>query len=93
MKIPPKVRIKARISYPIHYSDLIDDDPNCYGRAYPDKRIIVLKNGLSESVLNEAFIHEVLHAIEYEYTNGIPHSIVEVLGSSILKILKLNGVI
>jgi hypothetical protein len=93
MKIPPKVRIKARISYPVHYSDLIDDDPNCNGRAYPDKRIIVLKNRISKSDLNEAFIHECLHAIEYEYTKGIPHWVVEILGSAILKILKLNGVI
>jgi len=88
MVIPPKVRIKARISYPIHYSDLIDDDPNCNGRAYPDKRIIVLKNGISKTALNEAFIHEVLHAIEYEYTDGIPHSVVYALGASILKIFK-----
>lgn len=93
MKIPPKVRIKARISYPVHYSDLIDDDPNCDGRAYPDKRIIVLKNGISRAALEEAFIHEVLHAIEYEYTKGIPHRIVEELGYAITKMLKLNGVI
>lgn len=93
MNIPPKVRIKARVSYPVHYSDLIDDDPNCNGRAYPDKRIIVLKNGISRSALEEAFIHEVLHALEYEYTKGIPHRIVEELGFAIMKMLKLNGVI
>ena len=91
MKIPPKVRIKARVSYPIHYSDLIDDDPDCNGRAYPDKRIIVLKNGISESALHEAFIHEVLHAIEYEYTKGVPHWIVEAFGAALLKVLRLNG--
>jgi hypothetical protein len=93
MKIPHKVRIKARVSYSVLYADVIDDDPSCMGRAYPDGRRIVLKNGMSNSNLISTFIHELLHAIEYEYSAGIPHKVVDVFEKGIFKVLKLNKII
>lgn len=93
MKIPSKIRIKARISYEVLFSDLIKDDQKCLGIADPNTRQIIIKNGLSETETTKAFIHECLHAIEYEYTEGVPHKFIEAYEEGVFKVLKLNGYI
>lgn len=93
VKIPPSIRIKARVTYEVVYSDLIKDDPNCVGYCDPDTHQIILRNGLSETELAKCFIHEVLHALEFEYGLPLPHRLVYKLEAAIFKFLVLNDLI
>lgn len=61
------------------------------GRCDPNKKqmLISMKHGKREA--ERTFIHEVLHAIEFEYDLRIPHALIRILEIPIWKILKLNG--
>ena len=51
--------------------------------------LISMKDGKREA--ERTFIHEVFHAIEFEYDLHIPHALIRILEIPIWKILKLNG--
>lgn len=89
MKIPHKIRIKSRISYEIVWVDRFDDE-HCLGECRGDvKQIAILKNQ-SDKQTFQTFLHEVLHAIEFEHGISLPHKSIHVLDAAIYKILKLN---
>jgi hypothetical protein len=90
MKIPHKIRIKARISYEVLFATEVKSDPKCLGYCDPNTRQIILKSDQSETEMLKTFLHETLHAIEYEYTDGIPHKFIEALEEGIFKVLSLN---
>lgn len=90
IKIPHKVRIKGRIFYEVVWVDRFDD-PECGGLCHKENRMIYLLKGLSDSRTTEVFIHEVLHAMEFEWGIVMPHRVVEQLEQAIVKLLKLNG--
>ena len=45
---------------------------------------------MSDTEIVKTFIHELLHAIEAEWEEPIPHRIVYMLEEGIFKVLKLN---
>jgi hypothetical protein len=90
MKLPSKVRIKARVSYEILWIDQFDD-PDCMGLCRFDTKQITLKKDMSLQETLETFIHELFHAIEFEYGIKIPHKSIYSMEGAVLKILKLNG--
>jgi hypothetical protein len=94
MNIPARVRIKRNVGYEVLYADLIKNDPDCVGYCDPETRQIILKNGLSQTQLIKAFIHEVIHAICFERIPfRVPHKIVYLLEEGTYQVLKLNGFI
>jgi hypothetical protein len=90
MKIPNYVRIKARVKYEILWADVIKEDPDCMGICDPQKRQIIIKNGLSESEELKTFIHEVSHAVCIEYDIDIPHRSIYLLEDAVIKLCRLN---
>jgi hypothetical protein len=76
------------------------DDPNQMGEcrrtlgknSYEGNiRQIVIRNDLSKRALVETLLHELLHAVEYEYKLPIPHQLIHKLEKPLLRILLLNG--
>jgi hypothetical protein len=94
MKIPPKVKIRRlagkTIWYKVVYQETIRDDPTCMGNCDPNERIIYLKIGMSKTDTLKTFMHEIFHAIEFEYQTPMPHRITDVLEEGVFKILKMN---
>jgi hypothetical protein len=90
LKLPPKVRIKSKVSYEIVYSDLISDCDKTLGECRPVEKQIVIKSGLSDTETVKTFIHEVFHAMDFEYGLELKHKSVHALEEAILKLLKLN---
>jgi len=90
VKIPSEVRIKRGVYYAIKWQAVIDNDPECCGLCDPGEQTITLKLGMSDTEIAKTFIHEMLHAIEAEWEEPIPHRIVYTLEEGIFKVLKLN---
>lgn len=90
MKIPAKIKIRGRVFYQVVWSEVIKDNPDTMGLAEPNERTIYLKLGMSESETMKTLLHELIHAIEFEWDQPIPHKITYTLEEGIWKILKLN---
>ena len=91
VKIPSRVRIKKGVHYEIVFQDRIQDDADCLGFCDGNTRIIFLKNGQNENELRKSLIHEILHALTFEYPKlKIPHSAIYELEDPILRLLVLN---
>ena len=89
-KIPSSIKVKKGITYEVVWADLIEDNPETLAMCRKDSRQIVIKNGQTESASWEAFIHEYLHMLEFEFKIPIPHPLVYKLETAIFKTMKLN---
>lgn len=90
MRIPPKIKIKGRVFYQVVWADEIKGNPDTLGLADGNEKTIYLKLGMSETETLKTLIHEVIHAIEFEWEEPIPHRITYTLEEGIFKLLKLN---
>jgi hypothetical protein len=90
MKIPAKVKIKRGVYYKVLWQEIIADDHSCMGITIKEDRTIIIKIGMSNTDTAKTFIHELIHAIEFEYNEPIPERIVYALDEGIFKVLKLN---
>lgn len=90
MKIPSKIKIRGRVFYQVVWAETIKDNPDTMGLAEPNEKTIYLKLGMSDTETMKTLIHEVIHAIEFEWDQPIPHKITYTLEEGIWKILKLN---
>lgn len=90
-RIPHSVKVKRGVTYEVVWADLIQDNPNTLAECRPDLRQIVIKNGQSEEDNWDAFIHECLHVLEFEFKIPIAHKLVYKLATAIFKVSKLNG--
>jgi hypothetical protein len=90
VKLPHKVRLTARSSYEVVWVDRFDD-PLQGGLCDEGKRTIYILKGMSEGRTLEVFIHEVFHALEFEWKIPLPHRCIEMLEGAVIKLLKLNG--
>ncbi|NDF13277.1 MAG: hypothetical protein EB060_10755 [Proteobacteria bacterium] len=95
--IPSRVRIKRNAVYNVVYQAEIEGNKHleglCVRITVPGERPvrqIILKKGMSRTQTELAFIHELIHAIEFEYEIAIPHALIYLLEAPIHKILKLN---
>jgi hypothetical protein len=91
VKWPNKVRIKARVHYEIVWTDEFVDAPDNRGECRFDTKQIVLLRGMADGPTFETLIHELLHAIEFEYEIKMPHASIYALEGAIHAILKYNG--
>jgi hypothetical protein len=55
-----------------------------------EKRQITILHGMSDTETIKTLIHEVFHAMEFEYQLEIKHKTVHALEEAVLKLLKLN---
>lgn len=90
MKLPSKVRIKPKVSYQVVWSDCVAGNTEIRGLCEQGKRQITILTGMSPQLTTETFIHEVFHALEFEYEIEIPHKSIHLLEGAVLKLLKLN---
>lgn len=92
VQVPHKIYLKSRVAYEVVYVDRFDD-PTVLALCRKDgtSRQILLRKDLVGEELISALLHEILHAIEFEYRIPIPHKLIYRLEKAILKVLKLNG--
>lgn len=93
MKIPHRVRIKARVAYDVVYADVIQDDPDCLGLCDFENRQIIIKNGQSEKETLKTFAHELFHSWEHEFKITIKHKDIYLLEDAVFNFLTLNKLI
>lgn len=93
MKIPARIRITSRDTYEIVYIKAFKDEDQlgeCRGETDEEPKQIVLLESLKPTIRAKIFIHELIHAICFEYGVKIPHSVIHELEEPIYSILKLN---
>lgn len=86
--LPRKVRITAKISYSVLFVDKLENDD--LGSCDKNSRQILILLGMSKKETLATFIHELIHAIEFEYNIAIPHLAVHQMDLAIEAILRLN---
>ena len=94
MRIPHKVEIKPGIAYYVTYVDRFDD-PDQYGYCLGSDsdvgcRTIQIKKGLTPTMRARTFLHELLHAIDFEWGIKIPHRVIEALEKPLLILFTRN---
>lgn len=84
-------------AYPkqIHFSDTVysiqfKKNIDCYGYTDPEKKLIVIKAGISERQTFATMIHELLHMIEFEHPVKLKHKTVYKLEAAIMELLLDN---
>lgn len=92
--IPRKLKVKNRW-WQIHWVGHIKERPDnaqeiTVGYCSFDKRKIYIRKDLSFFESLSTFVHEVLHAIEFEYKIDLKHEIIYSLDEPIAKILLDN---
>jgi hypothetical protein len=92
--IPAKVRVKKDVSYEIVFIESFDNDENCLGMCRHESKQILIKLGQSPTETFKTFIHELLHAISFEYPKlNLTENQVLILEDAIFRLLRLNKVI
>lgn len=62
----------------------------CLGLAEPSEQIIFIKMGQKPKARLHAFLHEILHVLEYEYDLSIPHRLIYRLEDPLARFLMDN---
>ena len=88
-KIPPYIKIKNKVVYEVVWLDGFKDS-EVLGECRFDSKQIALKTGISERETYKTFIHEVLHAVEFERGVKLPHKAVYQLEDALFYILFHN---
>lgn len=88
-KIPARLKIKNRVTYEIVWVDSFAD-PDVLGECRFDSKQIAIKSGQSERELFKTFVHEVLHAVEFERGIKMPHKTVYQLEDAVFYLLFHN---
>lgn len=89
MNIPSRIRITAKTDYEVF---LVDHFPEAdtMGSCCSDSRQILIRNDLTPRQKTITLIHEILHAMQFEYGIKIPHESVDQLDEAIERCLRLN---
>lgn len=94
-EIPARIRITARITYNILWTDEFKNEKQLGECDYENRQIVILK-GLNPRQAYLVFIHEVLHAISHHHLESkkrryaLTENQVEELETAIGKIAKYN---
>lgn len=90
LKFPHKVRLTPDTSYEVVWVDKLEKmgSAELLGECrYEHKQIALVKD---EAQILETFIHELLHAVDFEYGIGIPHKTIYQLEEALARVLRLN---
>lgn len=64
--IPSKVRITRNVSYEVLFIDQFTDEHQLGEARYNEKQIVI-KNGRPDTETFSTYLHEILHAMSFEY--------------------------
>lgn len=87
--IPARVKIKNRVTYEVVWVDSFKD-AGVLGECRFDSKQIALKSDESERETFKTFVHEVLHAMEFERGIKIPHKAIYQLEDAVFYLLFHN---
>lgn len=90
--IPSHVKTKSKRDYEVTFIDQFKDLKQL-GECRQDPPQIVIKTGQSSKEEYSTFIHEVLHALSFDYDINLTESQVLKLEKALLNLLKLNKLI
>lgn len=93
-KIPSKVRITSKVSYEVVFIDAFKDECQVGECRYNEKQIVI-KNGLSDTETWSTYLHEVTHALSFEYGHKFPLTENQVIWieKGIKNFLRLNNLV
>jgi hypothetical protein len=86
-EFPNFLRIKEDVFYKVSFRRNITD---CYGWCDSGKQEIVIATGLPPKERIITFVHEFLHAIEFEHNIKIPHKLIHQLEAPLAYLLTEN---
>jgi hypothetical protein len=86
---PKEIKIGDEV-YQIKFVNKVFGEARTAGMCDPEKRIIHIKRGQSLTETFNTFVHEVLHAFEFEYNIRISHRAVYKLERAISDLLMCN---
>lgn len=72
---PKSVRVNGE-TYPIRFVKVVNRSKDTCGLCSPEPRMIYIKKGMTEVETFSTLLHELLHAIEFEYDLSIKHSLI-----------------
>lgn len=88
----PRQIIVGEALYDVHFRSTIEARHDIYGYCNGDTKEIFVKKGLSQVERGKTMIHELLHALEFEYGLHIEHSLIYKLEEPIYNLVKDNWV-
>lgn len=89
MKIPSEIIVK-KAKYQVVMTNTMDFDDEVYGLCDPQTRVILIKKHMTKRQTLATFIHEVLHAIEFEYGFTLGHKIINPLEHPLTDFIRHN---
>ncbi len=89
--VPSHIRITSKRDYEVTYIDQFKNDPEQQGECRKDPPQIVIKASDPEGERFSSFIHETIHALDFEDDIKLTEKQVIKLERGIFRILKLNG--
>lgn len=95
MKIPKTIKIGPHV-YAITYEKGFLENHNAYAQTRNSKTQIILDPDVSQSQLEESFIHEILHAIDNQilmFDRGKDEEPISRLAPRLLEVLKENNLL
>lgn len=97
MKIPEKLRV-AGVDYKVEWKPFVELDGRlCYGVHDGEKSAILMEEGDRTDFQSkcQTFLHEMLHAIEKQYSVPLPHGkrekIIDRLATGLYQVLQDNS--
>ncbi len=94
LKLPSKIKLSNKISYDVLFSECIGTDlGQCQKCHCESVRQIVINPKQPHSEQVKTLIHEVLHAIEIEANEPVPHKYIELFEFGLYEVLRLNKLI
>lgn len=88
-KIPSHVKVKNKVVYEVVWVDSFSD-VDVLGECRFDSKQIAIKKGQSAAQVMKTFIHELLHAVEFEREVKLPHKTVYQLEDAVFYLLFHN---
>ena len=88
--LPPRVRITPKVSYEILFIERFDDDEKCVGQTRYETKQIVIKKNESLSLTFRTVLHEIIHAINFEYELDLTERHVLGLEKGIFTVFRIN---
>ncbi len=88
-KIPTKLRTASRSHYEVLFIESFSN-PLQVGECRPDNKQIIIKSSLTDKEKLSCFIHESIHAVNFEYEIGLTETQVLKLETAIMKVADLN---
>lgn len=86
---PKQLRIRKKM-YKIKIVNVIEGDPGILGICYRKKPLIKLKRRKNKAKLFRAFIHELLHSLEFEWDIEIKHKSIYKYEKALVRLLEDN---